>query len=243
MCGAKRWRICWHCAAMLHALAIQQQNCREAAFRYPTIKQVIETLRGGKPANIADLKEVVLGHLRTLRDEFRNGSLDGYKDFWNLDSYGRAKEAIPENDCRDRLLGRLRHLLLQQGIHAEPEGHFAEDKRSDIKVLFSSMVLPVEIKRHYHKDVWTAPKEQLDKFYSRDPGTGGHGIYLVFWFGVDFKNVPKAPSNIKSPVSAAKMEEEIKITIPEAIKDKIDVIVFDCSRPIVPKRKGKKANG
>jgi hypothetical protein len=216
---------------LLHALAIQQQNCREAAFRYPTTKQVIETIKGGKPANLPDLKEVVLDHLKTLRDEFRNGPLDGYKDFWNLDSYGRAKEAIPENDCRDRLLGRLKPILLQQSIQAEPEGHFAEDKRSDIKVLFSSMVLPVEIKRHYHKDVWTAPNEQLHKRYSRDPGATGYGIYLVFWFGIDYRKIPKPPSDIKSPSSAAELEEAIRVIIPDELKDKIEIIVFDCSRP------------
>lgn len=222
---------------LLHAFAIQQQNCREAAFQPLTVKQVIETIKGGKPANLPDLKEIVLDHLRTLRDEFRNGPLDGYKDFWNLDSYGRAKDAIPENDCRDRLLGRLTHVLLQQGIQAEPEGHFAEDKRADIKVMFSSMVLPVEIKRHYHKDVWTAPTEQLHKLYSRDPGAAGHGIYLVFWFGVDFKKVPNPPSNIKSPASAAEMEEEIKKTIPGEISNSVEVIVFDCSRPIISDKK------
>ena len=48
----------WH-DYLLHALAIQQQNCREAAFRYPSTKQVIETIRGGKPANSLDLKELV----------------------------------------------------------------------------------------------------------------------------------------------------------------------------------------
>jgi len=232
----KPWR-----NSLLHALAIQQQNYREAAFRYPTTKQVIETIRGGKPANLPDLKEVVLDHLKTLRDEFRNGPLDSYKDFWNLDSYGRAEEAIPENDCRDRLLGRLKPILHQQGIQAEPEGHFAEDKRADIKVLFSSMVLPVEIKRHYHKDVWTAPEEQLHKRYSRDPGAAGHGIYLVFWFGVDYRKVPTPPSKIKSPVSAAEMEEEIRKSIPDEIEDKIEIIVFDCSRPNTPKRKNKKS--
>jgi len=224
---------------LLHALAIQQQNCREAAFRYPTTQQVIETIHGGKPANVMDLKEVVLNHLKTLRDEYRNGPLDGYKDFWNLDSNGRAIEAIPENNCRDRLLGRLKPLLLQQGIQAEPEGHFAEDKRADIKVLFSSLVLPVEIKRHYHKDIWTAATEQLQKRYSRDPGSFGHGIYLVFWFGSDYRKAPKPPNNSVSLTSAMEFEEEIKNTIPDEIKSNIEVIVFDCSRPIVPKGKVK----
>lgn len=216
---------------LLHALAIQQQNCREASFRYPTVSDVIETIKGGKPANLPDLKEVVLDHLKTLRDEFRSGSLDGYKDFWNLDSYGRAKDAIPENDCRDRLLGRLKPLLLYKGIQAEPEGHFAEDKRADIKVLYSSMVLPIEIKRHCHKDVWTAATDQLHRLYSRDPGAAGHGIYLIFWFGADFKKLPKPPSNIKLPSTAAEMEEELRRTVPDIIKDRIDVIVFDCARP------------
>lgn len=228
----KTWR-----NELLNALAIQQQNCREAAFRPPTIKQVIETIKGGKPANLPDLKEVVLDHLKSLRDEFRNGSLDGYKDFWNLDQYGRAKEAIPENDCRDRLLSRLKPVLLRQGIQAEPEGHFAEDKRADIKVLFSSMVLPVEIKRHYHKDVWTAPTEQLLKRYSRDPGASGHGIYMVFWFGIDFNKVPKPPNNVKLPVSAVGMEEEIRKTISDENSNNVEVIVFDCSRPIISDKK------
>ena len=167
---------------------------------------------------------------------FTNGSLDGYKNFWNLDSNGKATDAIRENDCRHRLLGLLKPLLQQQGIQSEPEGSFAEDKRADIKVQFSSLVLPIEIKRHYHKDIWTAPEGQLHKRYSRDPGADGHGIYLVFWFGIDFRKVPKAPNNIKSPVSAAEMEEEIIRTIPEAIKEQIEVIVFDCSRPIVLKK-------
>lgn len=234
----KHWR-----DDLLHALAIQQQNCREAAFRYPTTQQVVETINGGKPANIADLKEVVLNHLKTLRDEYRNGPLDGYKDFWNLDSNGKAYEAIPENNCRDRLLGRLKSSLLQQGIQAEPEGHFAEDKRADIRVLFSLLVLPVEIKRHYHKDIWTAATEQLQKRYSRDPGSSGHGIYLIFWFGPDYKKIPKPPSNTVSPASAVELEDEIRNTIPEEMKNNIEVIVFDCSRPIIPKKKGKKANG
>lgn len=228
---------------LLHAFAIQQQNCREAAFRPLTIKQVIETIKGGKPANLPDLKEVVFDHLKTLRDEFRNGPLDGYKDFWNLDNkYGKATEAIPENNCRDRLLSRLKPLLQQQEIQAEPEGHFAEDKRADIKVMFSSMVLPVEIKRHYHKDVWTAPTEQLHKRYSRDPGAYGHGIYLIFWFGIDFKKVPNPPSNMKLPTTAAEMEEAIRKTIPSALEDKIEIIVFDCSRPKISRKLSKKQN-
>lgn len=216
---------------LLQALAIQRQNCREAYFRYPTTQQVIETIHGGKPANVRDLKELVIGHVKTLRDDYRNGPLDGYKDFWNLDPYGRAISAIPENDCRDRLLGRLKPLLLCLDIQAEPEGHYAEDKRADIKVIFSTYNLPLEIKRHYHKDLWTAATEQLHARYSRDPGADGHGVYLIFWFGADYKKVPKRSDNTQSPNSAVELENMLRQSIPEEMKHYTEVIVLDCSRP------------
>jgi hypothetical protein len=104
------------------------------------------------------------------------------------------------------------------------------------------MVLPIEIKRHYHKDIWTAPGEQLHKRYSRDPGADGHGIYLVFWFGTDYRKVPKPPSIIKSPDSSAEIEEAIRKTIPGEIEDKIEIIVFDCSRPNILKKRTPKSN-
>lgn len=216
---------------LLQALAVQRQNCREALFRYPTTQQVIETIHGGKPANVRDLKEIVISHLKTLRDDYRNGPLDGYKNFWNLDRYGRAVSAIPENDCRDRLLGGLKPLLLHLDIQAEPEGHFAEDKRADIKVMFSSSVLPIEIKRHYHKDIWVAATDQLHARYSRDPGAGGQGIYLVFWFGVDFKRVPKQINFTQLPINAIELEEMLRHSLPEEMKHYTDIIVIDCSRP------------
>jgi len=218
--------------SLLHACAVQRKNLRDASFRYPTLHQVIETFRDGKPANISDLKAIVFDRLKTLRNEFRNDPLNSYKQFWNIDYHGKATEAIPENDCRDRLLGRLRPTLLGQGIQAEPEGYFAEGKRADIKVLFSTMVLPIEIKRHYHDELWTAPLDQLKNRYSRDPGAEGHGIYLVFWFGIDFRAVTKPPTTITSALtSAADLETALSDTIPPDYKSQIEIIVLDCSRP------------
>lgn len=212
---------------LLHTFAIQQQNRREAIFNYPTVTCVIETLQNSTPANLPDLKALVLDHLKTLHKEFRDGSTDGYKNFWTVDSYGRPKDPAPEDYCRDRLLERLKPYL-PQGVQAEPEGHFANDNRSDIKVLFNTMVMPVEIKRHYHPEVWTALVKQLSERYSRDPGADGHGIYLVIWFGINAKKVPTPPNKMTSPTTAADLEAALRSNIPDYLKSKIEVIVFDC---------------
>ena len=57
--------------------------------------------------------------------------------------------------------------------------------------------LPVEAKRHYHKDVWTAPSTQLQG-YANASDADGVGIYLVFWFGVEFKAPPR-PGQLARP--------------------------------------------
>ena len=217
--------------ALAHAAALQARRRREAQFKYPTVDEVVATLNHGPPANPADLQAVVVEHLQILAEEMRHGPTDGYKAFWNVDSYGHPETPRPENDCRDRLLERLRPELVKLGINAEPEGHYAQDKRADIKVLYRNINIPVEIKRHYHGDLWTAPLEQLKKLYSRDPAAGGRGIYLVLWFGTDVKKLPKPPRGIARPTQSADLETAIRELLPEEERIMIEVIVFDCSRP------------
>jgi hypothetical protein len=94
------------------------------------------------------------------------------------------------------------------------------------------MVLPVEIKRHYHSDLWTALAEQLRRLYTRDPETGGRGIYLVFWFGEEKgRRVPTPPEEIDRPQNAAELEERLREMIPAADRFVTEVIVIDCGRP------------
>ncbi|QQV79254.1 hypothetical protein H5J25_19590 (plasmid) [Sphingomonas aliaeris] len=42
--------------------------------------------------------------------------------------------------------------------------------------------VPIEAKRHWNAELWTAVEDQLVP-YCRSAGSNGHGIYLVFWFG------------------------------------------------------------
>jgi len=216
-----------------NAFETHLKNRREAEFRYPIPSRIISTLAQGSPANNSDLQALVYSQICVIREELRHGSTDGYKMFWNVDSYSRPlKGARPEDDGRNRLLERLRPNLLKSGIQAEPEGRYAEQKRSDIKVLYSKYNLPIEIKRHYHKELWNAPINQLKKLYMRDPEAGQRGIYLVFWYGTDYKNLPRPPRGISMPKIVEELESALEQLIPERDKESIRVIVFDVSRPL-----------
>ena len=151
---------------------------------------------------------------------------------WNVDSFGRPEKPRPENDCRDRILEHLCQKLVSVGVAAEREGSYAEDKRSDIKVVIGSMNLPVEIKRHYHRELWTALSDQLQKFYIRDPGTGGRGIYLVLWFGITRgRGIPKPPDGIARPKTPFELEAALIQTLSQSDREVIEVLVFDCAKP------------
>lgn len=220
----------WH-KTIADALAKQTQNRREAVFKYPSFDQVVQTLNRGDPANPADLQALVLDHLIQIGDDIHHGSTDGYKLFWNVDSHGRPKSHCPENTCRDRLLDKLKQRLAPLGFAAEPEGHYARDKRADIKVLYKDAFnLPVEIKGHYHSELWTAPSEQLQKLYSCDPGAGGRGIYLVLWFGLDHVPYSAAPpKGINKPQTPQQLENALRQVIPKKDRALIEFLVIDCS--------------
>jgi hypothetical protein len=201
---------------------------REAAFRYASWREVVGTLANEAPANVADLQALVVRHLRDLADQIRHGPTDAWKAFWNTDKFGRPSTPQIENYGRDRLLDMLRPKLLPHGVAAEREGSFAEQNRADIKIIYRDLVLPVEIKRHYHAQVWTAPSGQLQALYGRDPATEGRGVYLVLWFGPgDGRRTPPHPGGLVSPTNAADMQRDLQDMLPIEVQAIIQIIVID----------------
>ncbi|MEQ1627220.1 MAG: hypothetical protein ABL965_07490 [Nitrospira sp.] len=219
-----------------YVLADQARQRRELAFQYPTVTDVIETLNQGRPANAADLQALVDSHLHTLSAELRDGPTDGWKGMWNVDGYGRPIQPRPENQCRDLLLELLRPRLFPIGVAAEPEGQYAEDKRADIKAIIGAINLPIEIKRHFHADIWAAPRDQLKKLYSRDPGAAGRGIYLVFWFGIGAGTVPRHPTGSVEIQTPAHLEAALLETLQHSERELLDIIVIDCAPSLAPEQ-------
>ncbi len=169
--------------AIADAAERQARKRREHEYRHSDIGKVAQTLDGGAPANAGDLAALVFDELNALSLKIRDGNTSDWRQHWNVDSHNRPTKPKPEDACRDAMLSDLQERLGRLGIDAQPEGVYAEDKRSDIRVSFPGFNVPVEIKRSCHTDVWTAVRSQLIAKYTRDPGATGHGIYLVLWFG------------------------------------------------------------
>lgn len=213
-----------------HAAGQQAQRRRQAEYAPPNVAQVVQTLNGGAPANIGDLQALTMDLLTDIKEEMRNGAADGWKICWNTDSHGAATNPKIENVCRDFLLGHLNSRLKPFGATAKPEARYADDKRADIDVTCASMVLPIEIKRQMHDDIWTAPADQLDRQYARDPVAGGRGVYLAFWFGQEYPLKPPPDGGAK-PTTAAELQAALEKHLPTTLGQRITVIVFDVAKP------------
>lgn len=203
---------------------------RDAHYRHPDVAQVCKTLNGGTPANPDDLAALVVDRLQEIAVQIRDGNTDGWKKYWNVDSDGRPTNPRPENNCRDTLLDDLRHRLPDE-VDAQPEGQYASDKRSDIRIAYRNFQVPVEIKKDSHRDVWSALQNQLVKQYTRDPATEGYGIYLIFWFGKHGKKETQPPPPGTRPTNAEEMKEKLEATLLPDQARKISVCVVDVSQP------------
>ena len=199
---------------------------REASYRHKEVDQVLQVLDNLKPANAADLAALTMDILADMAKRIRDGNTSDWRQYWTPSK----KPVTPEHEdfCRDALLSDLRLKLAPLGIDAQPEGHYADNKRSDIRVSYCDFNVPVEIKKNKHPDLWRAVREQLITKYTRDPGADGYGIYLVFWFGK--QDCQMSPEGIR-PKSAYELQERLLETLSPDEKFKISVCVIDVSKP------------
>ncbi len=210
--------------------AAYRQNAirREAEFHHCDIGQVLQVLDNLRPTNAADLAALTTEYLHKISRNIHDGNTSDWRQYWNSDSPHRPKDPKPEDWCRDALLSDLQNGLKQLGIDAQPEGHYANNKRSDIRVSYGGFNVPVEIKKSDHRSLWSAIRKQLIAKYTRDPGAEGYGIYLVLWFGkVHFQ----PPESGLRPKSAAELEQRLRDTLSADEKLKISICVIDVAKP------------
>ena len=208
--------------ALDRALYDQRVTRRKALFKPATAAAVCATLANLKPANAADLWALTVDHLTQLIGDIRNGSTNDYSHYWD------GENPRFEDICRDMLLSHLKKRLEPLGIAAEREGHYADAKRADIKVIAGSLHIPIEIKREMHRDLWKAVREQLIAKYGRESASDGYGIYLVFWFAG--KSMPVAGDGGTKPKTPQELKERLAATVPSALQRKIAILVVDCSK-------------
>ena len=228
-----------------HAVAEQVRVRRDFAFRIPIPAVVRAALTGGPPANASDLRAIALDELERLARETQIGSTSPWRRYWNTDGSSRPINPRNENECRNQVLDYVAQAMKPFGITAAlPEGQRANDTRADMLILgHEGANLPVEAKRHYNDELWTAPIEQLEP-YTRAPGAAGFGIYLVFWFGAGFPTPKRAKGG--RPKTMTEMLALLEADLPVALRDRISVVGFDVSAPpatkmsVPPKQKAPK---
>ena len=218
----------WH-SHIRHAVHRQRTARREACFTHASHTQALRTLDSSRPANSAELKDLVTDHLAALAKQIRHGETSDWRQYWNTDSAKNPQEPKHEELCRDALLSDLQERL-PLGVNAQPEGQYANDGRADIQVWYERLNVPVEVKKNSHGNLWTAIHSQLIARYARDPGANGHGIYLVFWFGPEWTKA--TPSEGRRPNTAKELEKSLDDTLSNAeARKKISVVVIDVSKP------------
>ena len=221
--------------SLRHAQAQQARLHRDRNFKHPPASVIRAAVDGGPPVNAADLRAVVLEELTRLRAELHTNNTTPWKRYWNLDSQGKPTDPRIENECRDHLLERLQDRLKPYRIAAAvPEARRGEETRADMLMLTGAGGnLPLEAKRHFHPDIWTAASTQLQG-YAAAEGADGRGIYLVFWFGNEASPTPARPDGSDGPRSARELETMLVGDLAPHLFARTDVIVFDVSDPEAP---------
>ena len=199
---------------------------RDASYNHPSVLEARQTLSNQEPSNAGDLTVLLTDKLNELATRIRTANTDDWRQYWNEDSQGRPGSPKREVHCRDALLSDLRGVL-PAGVAAEPEGEYANDKRADIRVTFRDFNVPVEVKKDHNQQLWSSLQDQLIARYTSDPATGGHGIYLVFWFGGGAK-MPLPPHG-QRPVSPVELKEQLEAQLATDDKLRISVCVVDVS--------------
>src|SRR5690606_14455367 len=114
------------------------------------------------PMDAADLQAVMLDALETAQKWLHGNDVDWYRGFFREN--GDHKDEEP---CRDELIKMLR--AIDHGIEYIPESHGADDKRVDIVARATAkLILPIEVKGQWHRQLWTAADQQLDHLYVND---------------------------------------------------------------------------
>ena len=208
----------------------QQILYREASYSQPSPDQVQRTLANQDPANAADLAALLRDRLNDFSDRVRGDNANLWRQFWNEDHYGRPHKVKREDSCRDVLLADLQRSLPPH-VDATPEGHYAANKRSDIRVFSGGFNIPIEIKKSCSPDLWSTLRNQLINQYTTDPKTSGYGILLVLWLG---PNQTTRPPNGKPPATTEELREQLRSELTPNEKHKILVTVIDVTKPGEP---------
>jgi hypothetical protein len=225
---------------LIRAAMEQKQRLSEYRFSQLSPADIAGSLNQKKPANPADLRAVALYALAQLQKKIANNPTNLINRFWTVDSNGRRPlpSHRPEPECRNVLADELEAMLKGIGITVLPESQHGAQNQCDIALHVAidhgqEMLLPIEVKGDWNRDLWTAPEKQLAAKYASDLRCTSLGIYLVLWLG---KNRGEAEKNFNRPNQKFETVEAFKKAMEKAMRDtpateKLTLVVLDISIP------------
>lgn len=215
-----------------HYKAQHEKQQRDSSFTFATPEQVSDAIRNRAPATPTDLLAFVVDHLHVMAREIGRTQRERHRAYWN-ESERKLVKPKREEVCSGLLAEDLQNRVQAQNLIVTVEHHMIADKECDLVVLQGTeRLLPIEVKHHYHSELWTAWRTQLDRLYTRDAKAGGLGIYLVLWSGEDKgRMMPKLPDGLRRPQSAVELRSGLESLIPAVDRHRICVVVFDISEP------------
>lgn len=201
--------------------AEQRRKGVEQAYRPPLLRDIARIVVDAVPGDAADLQALMLENLRIAQEQLRGSDVDWYRGFFR--ESGAHKD---EEDCRDEIIKLLR--TIDPRLDYIPETHVADDKRVDIVGRAAErLIVPIEIKGEWHRDLWTAADAQLDHRYVND-WRAERGIYVVLWFG---GSLQKPPSGVEPHSTPADLCHAIGSASRARRTGRVDVVVLDLTRP------------
>ncbi len=215
----------------LQSAADQQHSLRrQSEFQHCSVSTLLQTLDKKKPAHVDDLVVLLLECFGEMGEKIRHGSTNDWHQYWNQPPRRSPELWRPkhEPDCRDAFLSDMQEKLEPLEIHAHREGSCADDTRADIQVFYKNLNLPIEVKKSHSGDLWAGIQKQLIPKYTRDPGAGGRGIYLVFWFGADSDTNPGTGVR---PTSPNELQHQLEDSLAPEEADRVSIHVVDVARP------------
>ena len=215
-----------------HHKAQYEKQQRETSFTFAMPEQVAGAIQNGTPATPRDLLAFIEDHLDVLAHELSRTQRERYRAYWNEDGRKPIKPKR-EEVCSGLLAEDLQNRIKPHGLNVIVEHHMIADKECDIVVLQGTeRLLPIEVKHHYHQELWKAWNTQLDRLYTREATAGGLGIYLILWSSeAKGRMMPRLPVGLNRPTSAPALKDALESLIPEADRNRLRVVVVDISGP------------
>jgi hypothetical protein len=215
-----------------HVRAQHQKQQREHSFTFASAEQIAEAIANRAPATPSDLLAFIVDHLNALSHELARTQRERYRAYWN--EAGR-KLVNPKHEevCSGLLADDLQNRVKGQNLIVTVEHHMIANKECDLMVLQGiERLLPIEVKHHYHPELWSAWRTQLDRLYTRDAKAGGLGVYCILWSGeAKGRMMPKLPTGMIRPIGAAELKSALESLIPEIDRYRLRVVVVDISEP------------